>query len=151
MTGQSHRQLSAVDPALLAALRANVGLQVQFRSSPEDAVAFAHLLPQEGEGETARRALINAMTRLPQRHCYVAVRDLGLPAQLVVAPRIEFDRFRASGDALPRDIRLQIRQGIAAVRREDLRHVDTPIEAPKISEVPARPAPTEDGPFPALG
>ncbi|NOT33994.1 MAG: hypothetical protein HOP12_07480 [Candidatus Eisenbacteria bacterium] len=152
VTGQSRSQLSAVDPGLVAALRANVGLQVQFRSSPEDAAAFAHLLPQQAEGETARRTLINCLTRLPQRHCYIAVRDIGQTAQLALAPRIDFDRFRAAGESLSPEARLAIRRGIAAVPRAEAVVSKARLsESQTHSTALSTDTEPEEGPFPALG
>ena len=146
-TNQSRSQLSAVDPALVAAMRANVGLQLQFRSSPEDAVAFAHALPDSGKGHE-RRALIHELTRLPQRQCYLAVRDLGIPAQRVVTPLVETTPWQAAAERLSPERRRRIDQGIAALPRlavpEEGGSKDYPTPTTNI-------VPPEDGPFPALG
>jgi hypothetical protein len=144
LTNQSRSQIHAVDPGLVAAMRANVELHVQFRSSPEDAAAFAYMLPQEQKGEAARRELINSLARLPQRHCYLAVRDLGLRAQLVLAPRIDFDALRE-----------RIQRGIASLPREEvLRQMsaESPVPMkPEVNDPPAMPVAKDDESFPALG
>lgn len=153
ISSQSRSQLQAVDPGLVAAMRANIEVQVQFRSSPEDAAAFAYMLPQESQGEAARRELINTLTRLPQRHCYLAVRDLGLRAQAVVAPRIDFDALRASGQRIEPELQVRIRRGIAALPIEEaIRHMNPSTEPPVLPAVVAPPAADDTGgEFPALG
>jgi len=123
LTGQSRSQLNAVDPGLVAAIRANVGIQTQFRTSPEDAAAFAYLLPEHDGGEAARRELINSLTRLPQRHCYLAIRDNSLKAQLVLAPRIDFDALRTCRDRLGPEAHERIRRGIATIPIKDAEQV----------------------------
>jgi len=151
---QSRSLLHSVDPGLVAAMRTNVDLHVQFRTSPEDAAAFAHLLPKEREGEAARRELIDSLTRLPQRHCYLAVRDLGLKAQPVLAPRIDFESLRACGGRITPELSRRIHQGIAALPRDEALRLmasldkDNAVANPGDS-LPVAP-PTEDQ-FPVLG
>jgi hypothetical protein len=136
-------------------MRANVELHVQFRSSPEDAAAFAYMLPQEQKGEAARRELINSLARLPQRHCYLAVRDLGLRAQLVLAPRIDFDALRVCGRRVSPELRQRIQRGIASLPREEvLRQMsaESPVPMkPEVNDPPAMPVAKDDESFQALG
>jgi uncharacterized protein DUF87 len=148
MTGQSRSQLHAVDPGLVAAMRTNLTIQAQFRTSPEDAAAFAHMLPESDERH--RRDLMQEMTRLPQRHFYLAVRDLGETAELVVAPKIDFAALEESARLIPAELRERIRQGIAAVPRgapESPAEVVPVDEEPSAFDVP----PPDDRGFPRLG
>jgi len=154
LTNQSRSQLHAVDPGLVSAIRTNVELLLQFRCSPEDATAFAHLLPKEREGEAARRELVESLTRLPQRHCYLAVRDLGLKAQPVVAPRIDFDALRESGHRVSPELRQRIQRGIVALSREQLPGQQATPDTPASTQDPddgQTELPPESDEFPGLG
>jgi hypothetical protein len=152
LTNQSRSQLNAVDPGLVAAMRANVELNVQFRSSPEDAAAFEYMLPRSRDGETARRDLINSIARLPRRHCYLAVRDTGMRAQLVRAPRIDFDAMRACGRTTPDETRQRIRRGIVSMTRDEAARVDVVDTADAVGEVVEAPKLLEgEHEFPELG
>jgi len=154
LVNQSRSQLSAVDPGLVAAMRTNIGVQVQFRTSPEDAAALAYMLPDDGKGEAARRDLIGSLTRLPQRHCYFAIRDADLKAQLVLAPRIDFAALREQGERLSQSLRQRINLGIAAIPRSELQ--DPPAHKnPVVEELDSRISPESTAPgdceFPSLG
>jgi hypothetical protein len=158
ISGQSRSQLASVDPALVQALRTNVGLQLQGRCSLEDATAFAHALPTprgEGRPAEARQALINALTRLPRRSAYLWVRSAGLEAQLIRTPRLDLDPFRKAAEELPENIRLQIRQGNAAVPRPGKDVADNrPSIEEEIESTVAKPRQTDepsDPEFPNLG
>jgi hypothetical protein len=129
-------------------MRTNLTIQAQFRTSPEDAAAFAHMLPESDEEH--RRELVQEMTRLPQRHFYLAVRDLGATAQLVVAPKIDFVGLEVSARRIPAELRARIRQGIATAPRDA---VEPPaVVPPEKSELPVvEPPPPDSGEFPRLG
>jgi len=148
LTSQSRSQLHAVDPGLVAAMRTNLTIQAQFRTSPEDAAAFAHMLPESDEEH--RRELVQEMTRLPQRHFYLAVRDLGATAQLVVAPKLDFAGLEVSARRIPAELRARIRQGIATAPRDA---AELPaVVPPEKSELPVvEPPPPDSGEFPRLG
>jgi hypothetical protein len=150
-TNQSRSQLVSVAPALVPAMRANAGLVLQFRTSPEDAAAFASMLSEDAQGESLRRERINELTRLPRRHCYLAIRDLGLAAQRVVAPKIDFDRLREGAERVPPELRERIQRGIAAIPRSAFREsadevVDAGSREHRIPDMPP-----DDGAFPRLG
>jgi hypothetical protein len=151
-TNQSRSQLAAVDPALVAAMRANLGLQVQFRTSPEDAAAFAYMLPEEAGGDEGRRELIHSLTRLPQRHCYLAVRDVGLHAQLVLSPRINFEALRKQAEQTSPEVFERIRRGIAALPRSTEPSPVARSLAESLAEDTGPASSTRDDPeFPGLG
>lgn len=115
LTNQSRSQILRVDRNLVEAIAANAAFHVQFRSSYEDARAFAHLLPLEGKGAltgtAVRRQLVEELTRLPRRHCYLALRDAPFAARRILTPRLELEALKDAAANLSPEVRERIRGG----------------------------------------
>jgi len=83
------------------------------------------------------------------------VRSAGLEAQLIRTPRLDLDPFRKAAEELPENIRLQIRQGNAAVPRPGKDVADNrPSIEEEIESTVAKPRQTDepsDPEFPNLG
>lgn len=159
VTGQSRSQLAAVDPGLVQALRANIGYQLQFRSSPEDAEAFAHALPVATTARRpaeVRRELVRDVTMLRRREAYLWMRSAGLHAVRIRTPRVDLVGLREQASCCDPATRLAIRRGLWAMPRAELRQralaaiAETAGPAPPIfSILPTTTAP--DGGLPFLG
>jgi hypothetical protein len=136
LTTQHRSALTKVEPTLVQSIMANVALQLQFRTSLEDAKAFAHALPQstdERKERQLRRGRIAELTRLPRRMAYLWVRSAGLRAQLIRTPRIDLDALHEHADRLDSRLREELRRGLSAVLRSE------PAQASPTRQVPLDP------------
>lgn len=112
LVNQLPAQVGAKHPTLLATLKNSAGLQVAFRQSLEDARTLAPLLPSEAEGaEVGLAERAAALTRLPERTCYLAVRALGLSAVKLRAPTVAFENVKEAARAAPVEVRGACRVG----------------------------------------
>jgi hypothetical protein len=157
---QAPAQIAAVSPTLLKLLRTNVGLEMIFRSSFEDAAVLAPLLATPSEEKSAREtreALTREIVRLPRRSFYLHVKDLPCSAQLVRSLRIDLDRLRVQAAAVSPEVTRAIRRGTVASPREELERLVRPsreaaVELHPIDDLPPMPASADQGPaFPRLG
>jgi hypothetical protein len=159
VTGQSRSQLAAVDPGLVQALRANIGFQLQFRSSPEDAEAFAHALPVAPTARRpaeARRELVREVTMLRRREAYLWMRSAGLHALRIRTPRVDLEGLREQANRCHPETRLALRRGLWALSRAELQPQSsaTTVETtgPAVPIFSILPTPTApDGALPFLG
>jgi len=120
---QQPAQIAQVEPALVKLLRTNVGTVSTFRCALEDAKAMSHALPiapGTKKPAEARQALVEEMTRLPDRTFYFWLRQAPFRAQQVRSPRIDLGHLRELAAQSPAEVREAIRRGTVALPREEL-------------------------------
>ena len=157
---QQPAQIAQVEPALVKLLRTNVGTVSTFRCALEDAKAMSHALhiaPGTKKPAEARQALVEEMTRLPDRTFYFWLRQAPFRAQQVRSPRIDLGHLRELAAQLPAEVHEAIRRGTVALPREELETLveQEQVDCPEpITEIPSFLIPGgEEGDegFPTLG
>ena len=120
---QAPVQIAEVSATLLRLLRTNVGFEVIFRSSYEDAALLAPQLVtpvHERSITDVRQELIRQIATLPRRSFFLLAKDTGCPPQLVRSPRVDLERLREQAMRASRQTRRMVRQGTVASAPEEL-------------------------------
>lgn len=145
---QQVTQLEKVSPTLPRILKTNCGLQALFRSSLEDARAFAHVLPTTGKvlrpdyqpgrptlqepylsPSDEKQRLIESIPNLPARQFYLW-QSGGGAARLLRSPDVPFDRWRKSAAAHP-ELRERVSQGCLAMPVSEMEPEESSVQPRK--------------------
>jgi hypothetical protein len=117
-SNQQPAQIADVDPMLLRILRTNVGMEMIFRASTEDAATLSKGLSIRRPDESlsaARARFTEDIASLPQREFYLWAKDRSYGPQRVRSPRIDLEELAAEAKKLPPDRRAQIQRGTVSV------------------------------------
>jgi hypothetical protein len=120
---QSAARVAAVDPTLLKVLRTNLGAEMIFRSSIEDARVLSEGLTAGSKDESmsqARARFIQEMASLPRRECFLWLKSEGFGPQRLRSPRVDMETLSRLAAQLPPEVRQQIRTGVASMDRAEL-------------------------------
>ena len=117
-SNQQPAQIAEADRTLLRILRTNLGAEVIFRSSVEDARTLSGGLSTRSPDETltqARSRLIEEIATLPRRSLFLWLRDSSFGPQRLQSPRLDVDALRRSAATLSPEVRERIRLGSASI------------------------------------
>ena len=117
-SNQQPAQIAEADRTLLRILRTNLGAEVIFRSSVEDARTLSGGLSTRSPDETltqARSRLIEEIATLPRRSLFLWLRDSSFGPQRLQSPRLDLDALRRSAATLSPEVRERIRLGSASI------------------------------------
>jgi hypothetical protein len=121
-SNQQPAQIAAADRTLLKVLRTNLGVEVIFRSSVEDARALSEGLSVRSPDETltqARTRFVEEIASLPRRHFFLWLKSASFGPQRLTSPRLDLDALRQAGATLLGEARDRIRTGVASVDRAE--------------------------------
>ena len=122
-SNQQPAQIAAADRTLLKVLRTNLGAEMIFRSSVEDARALSEGLSIRSPEETlaqARTRLIEEIASLPRRAFFLWLKSAPFGPQRLTSPRLDLDALRRAAATLPADTRERIQAGVASVNRAEV-------------------------------
>ncbi|MEP7027094.1 MAG: DUF87 domain-containing protein [Candidatus Eisenbacteria bacterium] len=117
-SNQQPAQIAEADRTLLRILRTNLGAEVIFRSSVEDARTLSGGLSTRSPDETltqARSRLIEEIATLPRRSLFLWLRDSSFGPQRLQSPRLDVDALRRSAATLTPEVRERIRLGSTSI------------------------------------
>ena len=119
-SNQQPAQIAAADRTLLKVLRTNLGVEVIFRSSVEDARALSEGLSVRSPNETlmqARTRLVEDIASLPRRHFFLWLKSGGFGPQRLTSPRLDVDALNRAAASVSTQVRDRIVAGVASVDR----------------------------------
>jgi len=122
-SNQQPAQIAAADRSLLKVLRTNLGAEVIFRSSVEDARALSEGLSVRSPDETlaqARTRFVEEIASLPRRHFILWLKSALYGQERLTSPRLDFEHLRQAVARVPAEVRERIRSGIVSVDRTEL-------------------------------
>lgn len=122
-SNQQPAQIAAADRTLLKVLRTNLGVEMIFRSSVEDARALAEGLSTRSPDETltqARTRFIEEIASLPRRAFILWLKSAPFGPQRLASPRLDLKALRRAAARIAPDVRERIRAGAASVDRAQL-------------------------------
>lgn len=122
-SNQQPAQIAAADRTLLKVLRTNLGVEMIFRSSVEDARALSEGLATRSPDETmtqARTRLIEQIVALPRRSYFLWLKGASFGPQSLTSPRLDVDALLRAASTLSDDLRQRIRSGVASVDRAEV-------------------------------
>jgi hypothetical protein len=122
-SNQQPAQIAAADRTLLRVLRTNLGAEMIFRSSVEDARTLSEGLAVRSPEETltqARSRFIEEIASLPRRSFFLWLKSSSYGPQRLMSPRLDVAALRRSAACLPAEVRRRIRIGVASVDRREV-------------------------------
>jgi uncharacterized protein DUF87 len=122
-SNQQPAQIAAADRTLLKVLRTNLGAEMIFRSSIEDARALSEGLAIRSPDETltqARTRFIEQIAELPRRSYFLWLKGAAFGPQRLTSPRLDVDALRRAASSLSPDMQQRIRAGVASADRSEV-------------------------------
>ncbi len=122
-SNQQPAQIAEADRTLLRVLRTNVGGELIFRSSVEDARALSEGFLSRSPEETltqARSRFVEEIASLPRRSFFLWLKGTSYGPQRRMSPRLDLAALRQAAASLPAETRRRIRTGVSSVDRKGL-------------------------------
>ncbi|MBI5836498.1 MAG: type IV secretion system DNA-binding domain-containing protein [Candidatus Eisenbacteria bacterium] len=119
---QELRQVAAVDPVLLHAMRTNTATELAFRSSIEDARLLAQGIVARSGSESlaaAQARFVEEAATLGRREYFLWLKESPFGPQRLRSPRFDLEPLTQAAAGLPDEVRQALRQGTESMPRGD--------------------------------